>query len=536
MDTPSLTPLDSGLRCDAPAACPAPDQIRTFLDALEAAPGAALDLPFPAADQPATPETLRVTLESLIATQASFTQSVTDFQEAAAPLLKVPAGPTLSLSTPEAPAVSAPEQNLTRPGVKNGQPLPQGEVGPTSKSPRPDLEVIQPLPQGEALLATPTSLAEVIEDFAREQGEFAESTAQLQAAMAPILAMPLQATEAPQAIPDVEVAPTPARVAERADLPQTSPVEVPASPTPQPLPVADLATTLRDFAATQSAFAESSQALQAAIATFLAKAQAPVTEAAPIVQSAPRAEASAPAVSPVVPEVAGQPPPAATPDLATTLRDFAATQAVFTESVATFQELIRPILAQQVAPEVSPAQTVASAVPTSEAATRAPSEMPVGAKAEALPRETKTPAPEAEPGKVVFMAIDTPMAPAAAVQPAPQTEAPVQTPPTATTVRETLPAAVTEAVEAVARALIVEPTGTVVVRLSEATLAGSEVRLEVHEGKLSVAFAPATAEVCTLLQQQQEALTTQLAERFAGRWQVAVTIHESWRRKEEVRR
>ena len=166
----------------------------------------------------------------------------------------------------------------------------------------------------------------------------------------------------------------------------------------------------------------------------------------------------------------------------------------------------------------------------------APSEMPVGAKAEALPRDTKTPAPEAEPGKVVFMAIDTPMAPAVAMQPAPQTEAPVQTPPTATTVRETLPAAVTEAVEAVARALIVEPTGTVVVRLSEATLAGSEVRLEVHEGKLSVAFAPATAEVCTLLQQQQEALTTQLAERFAGRWQVAVTIHESWRRKEEVRR
>ncbi|MGN0886901.1 MAG: type III secretion HpaP family protein, partial [Candidatus Spyradenecus sp.] len=155
---------------------------------------------------------------------------------------------------------------------------------------------------------------------------------------------------------------------------------------------------------------------------------------------------------------------------------------------------------------------------------------------EALPREAKASAPEVEPGKVVFMAVDTPMVPAAAVQHTPQAEAPVQVPPTATTVREALPAAVTEAVEAVARALVVEPSGTVVVRLSEATLAGSEVRLEVHDGKLSVAFAPATTEVRTLLQQQQEALTTQLAERFAGRWQVAVTIHESWRRKEEVRR
>ncbi|MGN0886734.1 MAG: hypothetical protein ACI4RT_07025, partial [Candidatus Spyradenecus sp.] len=181
MDTPSLTPLDSGLRCDAPAACPAPDQVRTFLNALETAPLAAPDFPLPAADQPATPETLRATLESLIATQEHFAQSVADFQEAAAPLLTEAPETALFLPKTNAPAASAPscsfdrrwsidekavaggeapdqkiatssvaERALStvdcplstdsvapRPEVEKEQALPQGEVGPTSRSPRP---------------------------------------------------------------------------------------------------------------------------------------------------------------------------------------------------------------------------------------------------------------------------------------------------------------------------------------------------------------------------------------------------------------
>ena len=111
MDTPSLTPLNAGLRCDAPAACPSPDQVRTFLDALASAPTEAPAFALPTADQPATPETLRTTLETLAATQASFAQSVADFQEAAAPLLdNAPAAslflPKTEVSTEPGPSPS----------------------------------------------------------------------------------------------------------------------------------------------------------------------------------------------------------------------------------------------------------------------------------------------------------------------------------------------------------------------------------------------------------------------------------------------
>ncbi|MGN0891160.1 MAG: hypothetical protein ACI4W7_05860, partial [Candidatus Spyradenecus sp.] len=158
------------------------------------------------------------------------------------------------------------------------------------------------------------------------------------------------------------------------------------------------------------------------------------------------------------------------------------------------------------------------------------------AKAEAPAREERSAPSEVEGAKVVFMAMEPPAQQTVPVQSAPQTEAAAQTQSAANSVREALPAAVTEAVEAVTRALIVEPSGTVVVRLSEQALAGSEVRLEVRDGTLEVAFAPATGEVRELLVQQQGALTAQLVERFAGRWQVAVTIGNLWKRKEEASR
>ena len=133
MDTPSLTPLNAGLRCDAPAACPSPDQVRTFLDALASAPAEAPAFALPSADQPATPETLRTVLETLAATQASFAQSVADFQEAAAPLLDDAPAASLFLPKTGAPAASAPEPHLPRREVEKEQALPQGEVGPTSR-------------------------------------------------------------------------------------------------------------------------------------------------------------------------------------------------------------------------------------------------------------------------------------------------------------------------------------------------------------------------------------------------------------------
>lgn len=507
MDTPSLTPLNAGLRCDAPAACPSPDQVRTFLDAIASTPAEAPAFALPSADQPATPETLRTALETLAATQAHFAQSVADFQEAAAPLLDDAPAASLFLPKTETPAASAPEPHLPRREGEKEQALPQGEVAPTSGSPRPYLEVTQALGQNEALPATLASLSETLEHFEHEQSAFAESAAQLQAAMAPILAMPIQSVEPPQATAGTEAVQTTARVAEVTATPSVSPTTEASTPTPQPLPAADLATTLRDFAATQADFAESSQALQSAIATFLAKVPTPAPESAPVAQSVPRVEA---------------------PALATTLRDFAATQAAFTESVATFQEVIRPILAQQVMPE---AQSLPADLPKVAQAAEV-----LAAKAETPAREEQSAPGEVESAKVVFMAMEAPAQQTVPVQSAPQTEAAAQTQSAAATVREALPAAVTEAVEAVARALIVEPTGTVVVRLSEQTLAGSEVRLAVREGALSVAFAPATGEVRELLVQQQGALTAQLVERFAGRWQVAVTIGELWRRKEEANR
>ena len=507
MDTPSLTPLNAGLRCDAPAACPSPEQVRSFLDALEGTPLPASALDLPAADQPATPETLRTAFETFAATQAHFAQSVADFQEAAAPLLDNAPEVSLFLPQNEAPAASALKPDHPSLGGEKEQALPQSEVGPTSKLPRPYLEVTQVLGQNKALPATPASLSETLEYFEREQSAFVESAAQLQAAMAPILAMPLQSVELPQTTADTKAVQAPARVAEVAATPTVSPTAEASAPTPQPLPTADLAMTLRDFAATQAAFAESSQALQSAIATFLAQVPASAPESAPAAQNLPHAEA---------------------PALATTLRDFAATQAAFTESVATFQEVIRPILTQQVMPE---AQSLPADLPKVAQAAEV-----LAAKAETPAREEQSAPGEVESAKVVFMAMEPPAQQTAPVQSAPQSEAAAQTQSAANSVREALPAAVTEAVEAVARALIVEPTGTVVVRLSDQTLAGSEVRLEVREGALSVAFAPATGEVRELLVQQQGALTAQLAERFAGRWQVAVTIGDLWKRKEEASR
>ncbi|MGN0856221.1 MAG: hypothetical protein ACI4QJ_02345, partial [Candidatus Spyradenecus sp.] len=139
METPSLTPLDSGLRCDAPAACPAPDQIRTFLDALASTPTEAPAFTLPAANQPATPETLRTTLEALAATQASFAQSVADFQEAAAPLLGEAPAASLFLPKTEVPAASAPGSIPTRPGLVSDPPQVDRASAPGSTPTRPGL-------------------------------------------------------------------------------------------------------------------------------------------------------------------------------------------------------------------------------------------------------------------------------------------------------------------------------------------------------------------------------------------------------------
>ncbi|MGN0857238.1 MAG: hypothetical protein ACI4QJ_07550, partial [Candidatus Spyradenecus sp.] len=437
---------------------------------------------------------------------------------------------------PQVDLASAPGSIPTRPGFVSDPPQVDLASAPGSHPTRPGLISDPPQVEQKAAPATLSSLTETVESFEHEQSAFAESAAQLQAAMAPILAKPIQAVEVPQAAAGTKAVQAPARVAEVSATPSVFPTAEAPATTPQPMPTADLATTLRDFAATQAAFAESSQALQSAIETFLAQVPAPTTESAPAAQSLPRAEAPAPTSSPVAPEVPGQTSPVAAPELATTLRDFAAAQAAFTESVAAFQEVIRPILAQQVMPEATAMPAERAAVPSPEQPKVARvAEVPT-AKAEAPAREERSAPGEVESAKVVFMAMEPPAPQTAPVQSAPQTEAATQTQSTAASVREALPAAVTEAVEAVARALVVEPSGTVVVRLSEQTLAGSEVRLEVREGKLEVAFAPATGEVRELLVQQQGALTAQLVERFAGRWQVAVTIGELWRRKEEASR